>query len=333
MTPDTPTTPGEVPRRMVPRAATPRPSVAGPSQRLLIVANPHASTTTEALLRRVSGILSRRHRVDAALTEHQGHAIELCRAAATEGYDAVVVLGGDGTINEAANGLAGSATALAPLPGGATNVYTRMLGLPGEVLSAAERLAGNAPAPVRDVDLGRVNDRWFTFSAGVGLDASTVERVDRRPRLKARWGRWFFAGVGLSVFVSRYVRHPPRLEVELADRRLEAVTVLLQNGNPYTYFGARPIVLDPAGGLESGELGGVGLTRASAIDLPPVLWRALSGRVVSEHPRVQPLSTREWLVIRSLDGRPVPLQVDGDHLGAVLEVRATVKPRALRVLG
>ncbi len=333
MTPDPPASFGDGPRHAVADATSGETPLAGPAQRLLLVANPHASTTNDAVLRHVSRTLSRRHRVDAVLTEHQAHAIELCRTAAAEGYDAVVVLGGDGTINEAANGLAGSSTALAPLPGGATNVYTRMLGMPRAVVGATERLAGATPAPWRDVDLGRVNDRWFTFAAGVGLDASTVERVDRHPRRKARWGRWFFASVGLSVFVSRYLRHPPRLEVELDDRRLEAVTVLLQNGNPYTYFGDRPIVLDPDGGVESGDLGGVALTRASAVDLPPILWRALSGRPVSAHPRVESLRTCDRLVVRSLDGRPVPLQVDGDHLGAVSEVRVSVVPRALRVLG
>lgn len=301
--------------------------------RLLVLANPHASTTSDAVLRRVVGVLAQRHRVESALTAHRGHAIELCRTAAQEGYDAVVVLGGDGTVNEAANGLVASRTALAPLPGGATNVYTRMLGVPRDVLEAAERVGRPDGASERSVDVGRVNDRWFTFAAGVGLDASVVEHVDRHPRRKARWGRWFFAGMGLSVFLGSYVRRPPRLEVLAGGRRVGAVTVLIQNGNPYTYFGPRPIVLDRAGGLGTGDLGGVALTRASALDLPPVLWRALSGRrPVAGHPRVEALKARDSLVVRSLDGRAVPLQVDGDHIGSALEARFTLAPGSLRVL-
>jgi diacylglycerol kinase family enzyme len=318
------TTPGREPDR--------RPAVR--SLRLLVIANPHASTTTGALLHEVVGILATRHRVDPVLTTHRGHAIELCRTAVGERYDAVVVLGGDGTINEAANGVAGSGTALAPLPGGATNVYTRMLGIPRDVLQAAEQLADWRDLRERSVDLGRINDRWFTFAAGVGLDASVVERVDRHPRRKARWGPWFFAGVGLSVFLGRYVRGAPRLEVHAAGRHLPAVSVLMQNGKHYTYFGERPITLVRDAGLQSGDLSGVALTRADGRDLIPVLWRALSGRrQVIEHPGVEPLRVDAGMLVRSVDGRPAPIHVDGDHVGAVLEARLTLAPAALRVLG
>ena len=300
--------------------------------RLLLLANPHASTTDDAVQRRVAAALGRRHAVEAVRTGHKGHAIELSRAAAAEGFDAVVALGGDGTINEVANGLVGTRTALAPLPGGATNVYCRLLGLPTGLPAACGRLAGPDIHVVR-ADAGRVNDRWFTFAAGVGLDASAVERVDRRPRAKARWGKWFFASMGLSVFLGDYVTDPVRMEVETAGTRHEAVTVLMQNGAAYTYFGQRPIVLLPDGGLFSGDLGGVALRRASVRDLAPVLWRALSGRrPVIGHPAVEALETGNGLVVRSRDERPLPIQVDGDNIGRHPEARFAVAPGALRVL-
>lgn len=300
--------------------------------RLLLLANPHASTTDDAVQRRVTTAMRRRHAVEAVRTGYRGHAIELSRAAAAEGFDAVVALGGDGTINEVANGLVGTRTALAPLPGGATNVYCRMLGLPRDLADACALLAG-AERRLVHADVGRVNDRWFTFAAGVGLDASAVERVDRRPRAKARWGKWFFAGMGLSVFLGDYVRNPVRMEVDTGGIRHEAVTVLMQNGDPYTYFGERPIVLLSDGGLFSGDLGGVALRRASVRDLAPVLWRALSGRrPVTEHPAVQALATGAGLVVRSRDERLLPVQVDGDHIGSHAEARFSVAPGALRVL-
>ena len=109
------------------------------------------------------------------------HATELCREAAQEGYDVVVAFGGDGTVNEAANGLVGSDTPLCCLPGGRTNVYCRMLGIPTDVVDATEHLLGLAHDwQPRRVDVGKVNDRFFLFSAGVGLDACG-RRARRRP--------------------------------------------------------------------------------------------------------------------------------------------------------
>ena len=299
---------------------------------VLLLVNPHATTTDDRARSEVVAALASRHRVEVVQTTHKGHGIELSRRAAREDFDVVVTLGGDGTINEAANGLAGARTALAPLPGGATNVYCRMLGIPRRLPDALDRLANGSWEPVF-ADVARLNDRWFTFAAGIGLDASAVERVDRRPRTKARWGPWFFAAVGLSVFVGGYVRDPVRMEVAGGHGRKQAVTVLMQNGNPYTYFGERPIVLVEDGGLFAGDLGGVALTRARARDLVPVLWRALSGaRPVTGHPAVAKLSTGDGLVVRSLDHRLLPMQVDGDHIGECREARFSVLAGGLRVV-
>jgi hypothetical protein len=106
----------------------------------------------------------------------------------------------------------------------------------------------------------------------------------------------------------------------------------MQNGAPYTYFGERPITLIEDGGLFAGDLGGVALTRARARDLVPVLWRALSGaRPVIEHPAVARLSG-DGLVVRSLDHRALPMQVDGDHIGEAHEARFSVLAGGLRVI-
>ena len=153
--------------------------------------------------------LQGRYDVQAVDTQAKGHAIELCREAAHEGYDVVVAFGGDGTVNEAANGLVGSPTPLTCLPGGATNVYGRMLGIPNDVVDATEHLLGLADAwRERRVDLGRLGDRRFVFSAGMGLDASVVERVDSNPRLKARFGPWYFAHSAVQD-VPRALRRAP----------------------------------------------------------------------------------------------------------------------------
>src|SRR4051812_1415124 len=115
-------------------------------RRMLVIVNPYATTVSDRLKNLVVSALQGRYRVDAVDTEGRGHATELCREAADAGYDVVVAFGGDGTVNEAANGLAGSAAALSCLPGGATNVYCRMLGIPNDIVDAAEHLLRVADA-------------------------------------------------------------------------------------------------------------------------------------------------------------------------------------------
>src|ERR671930_1219350 len=109
-------------------------------KRLLVIVNPYATTVSDRLKHLVVYALQGRYDVEAVDTEGQNHATDICREAAQEGYDAVVAFGGDGTVNEAANGLAGSPTPLTCLPGGATNVYARMLGIPNDIVDATEHL-------------------------------------------------------------------------------------------------------------------------------------------------------------------------------------------------
>jgi diacylglycerol kinase family enzyme len=237
-------------------------------------------------------------------------------------------------VNEAANGLAGSETPLTCLPGGATNVYCRILGIPNDVVDATEHLLRMADDwRPRPVDLGVVNDRVFTFSAGVGLDASVVERVDRHPHLKARLGAWYFTSSAFSVFLRKYVVRPPRLEVEAGGEQFAGVTALVQNTNPYTYFQRTRIDMGEGAELDSGDLAGVVLERASAADMPTVLFRALSKRArIVEHRRVSGFSGVDRVVVRSADERTIPLQVDGDHIGDVESAEFSVRPGALRIV-
>src|ERR671910_1706152 len=165
-----------------------------PARRMLVIVNPYATTMSVRLKQLVVYALQGRYDVEAIDTQRKGHAIELCREAAGEGYDVVVAFGGDGTVNEAANGLAETMTPLTVLPGGSNNVFCKMLGIPNDVVDATEHLLRLADRwEPRAVDLGRVNGRGFTFAAGFGLDASVVERVDAHPHLKARFGAWYYA--------------------------------------------------------------------------------------------------------------------------------------------
>ena len=201
-----------------------------PSRRMLVIVNPYATTVSDRLKNLVVYALRGRYDVHAVDTEARDHATELCREAASEGYDVVVAFGGDGTVNEAANGLVGSDTPLCCLPGGRANVYCRMLGIPADVVDATEHLLGMAyDWKPRRVDVGRVNDRYFTFSAGVGLDASVVEIVDAHPRLKARLGEWYYTWAAVKTFNRRYLVRPLRLRAQIGADSVDGVTAIVQN--------------------------------------------------------------------------------------------------------
>jgi diacylglycerol kinase family enzyme len=305
-------------------------------RRMLIIVNPYATTVSDRLRHLVVYALQGRFEVDAVDTESRGHAIELCREAAHEGYDVVVAFGGDGTVNEAANGLLGSTTPLCCLPGGSANVFGKMLGIPGDVVDATEHLLMMADDwRPRKADLGVVNGRCFTFASGLGLDASVVERVDANPRMKARLGPYFFTWVAVSTFLRRYLFSPPRLQVEAGDGgdKLEGVTVIVQNGSPFTYFQNRPIEIADGAALDSSALAGGVLHRATLLSMPSIAWRAFSTRArVAGHRQISPLRDLQELTVRSADERLLPLQADGDYLGEVAEARYSVLPQALHVI-
>jgi diacylglycerol kinase family enzyme len=303
-------------------------------KRMLIIVNPYATTVSDRLRHLVVYALQGRYEVDAVDTEARGHAIELCREAAHEGYDVVVAFGGDGTVNEAANGLRGSPTPLTCLPGGSANVYGKILGIPGELVDATEHLLAMADDwRPRKVDLGVVNGRCFTFASGLGLDASVVQRVDSNPHLKARFGAYYFTWAAISTFTRRYIVKPPRLEVELGEGRHAGVTAIVQNGSPFTFFKDRPIEVAEGPELDSGTLETSLLRRAKPFDMPSIAYRAFSKRArIGRHRQVTPLGEALELTVSSTDGQPLPLQVDGDYLGEVLQARYSVLPRALSVI-
>jgi diacylglycerol kinase family enzyme len=303
-------------------------------RRMLVIVNPYATTVSDRLRTLVTYALRGRYDVDVVDTRGPGHATELSAGAVSEGYDAVATFGGDGTVNEAANALAGTDIPLTCLPGGATNVFAKMLGTPGDVVDATERLLALADAwRPRRVDLARVNGRLFTFSAGVGLDAAVVRRCDSHPERKARYKQWYFAAAAVTTFLTEYLVHPPQLETHVDGRVLRGVTSIVQNGDPFTYFKDKPIHVAEDVALDDGFLGGAVLHRATPLDVPPVATRLLWNRLrVTDHRRVGGWSGATQARIVSADGRPVPLEVDGDWIGDVLEARFDVSPRALTVV-
>jgi diacylglycerol kinase family enzyme len=301
-------------------------------RRALVVVNPHAASVSDRLRTLVLHALASRFAIETVETQSRGHATELSREAARERYELVVAFGGDGTVNEIANGLAGSAVALTCLPGGSANVFCKLLGIPGELVGATEHLLGLADhfAP-RAVDLGVVEGRHYTFSAGVGIDADVVRRVDARPRLKARFGPWFFSAVALAMYLRRYAGRAPRMFVTAGETTHRGVTAVVQNAEHYTYFHDRPIDIALGATLDGGTLSGVVLRRATLLGSPTLLARGLRGSIV-RHRRVDSFDGALRVTVSSATGRPLPLQVDGDYVGEVTEARFQIRPRALMVV-
>jgi diacylglycerol kinase family enzyme len=145
-----------------------------------------------------------------------------------------------------------------------------------------------------------------------------VERVDAHPRLKARMGEWYYTWTGVNTFNRRYLLNPPRLEALIGEESVGGVTAIVQNADPYTYFGNRPVRMGEGASLESGDLAGIVLRRAGPIAVPTIIWRALSERArLVRHRHVHGFSGLQSLRVRSADDRPLPLQVDGDYIGEV----------------
>ncbi|GAA1841357.1 diacylglycerol kinase family protein [Asanoa iriomotensis] len=312
----------------------------------MLVVNPKATTTSE----RSRDVLIRalRSAVDLRVefTRRRGHAVKLVREAALHGVDVVVTLGGDGTVNEAVNGLMaalpelsplGGATpaerlpALAVVPGGSTNVFARAIGLPKDwIEGTGVILEGLRGGRFRTIGLGRADDRYFTFCAGFGLDAAVIRRVERA---RSR-GRVSTSALYLRSTFGEYLatdRRHPAISIERPAETAvdELSTVIIQNTTPWTYLGDRPVSPNPDASFDLG-LDLLGVRQLAVASATRTVTQILSSRT-NPHGRhvVQLHDVHEFTLLAS---RPEAFQVDGDYLGEREKVRFTSVARALRVI-
>ena len=286
--------------------------------RLLLIVNASASSVTERGRVVIQKALSADHDVELATTSRRGHASRLAQGAAAEGLDAVVVLGGDGTLNEAANGLAGTGTALGVLPGGSTNVFARTIGMTNDPIEATgELLAAMARGSRRRIGLGMVNGRYFLFHVGVGFDAAVVQQVEKRSALKRYAGHPLFAWAAVVTWMRHYDRSRPRFAVRFEDGSVidDGVFAICLKTNPYTFVGNRPFNVAPEADLDS-ALSMVPYRDLAFLRLVGAAGSALgSGRRLR---RDRKIDRRADLTELTITGHgPVPYQVDGDYLGEV----------------
>jgi diacylglycerol kinase family enzyme len=309
-------------------------------KRMLIIVNPYATTVSDRLKNLVVYALQGRYEVEAVSTQAQNHATEICRDAREEGYDVVVAFGGDGTLNEVANGLRGTDVPVSVLPGGSTNVVCRTLGIPNDVVDATEHLLGMADEfRPRRIDLGVANGRRFVFACGAGLDATAAKRVDSRPLLKARAGRWFYAYAAVTGFTREYLHNPVRVRMEADGQSAEGVTAIAQNSDPFTYFGEREVRVCEGAALDNRTLSLAVLRRAAMRDVPTVATRVLlEGLRAPGHRQIDHFDGITEARLESISGdaqghvRPFPVQVDGDYIGDHGELDLSIEPAALTVV-
>ena len=301
------------------------------AMRLLLIANVRAQTVTPRKATVIERALTSDFDVDLVHTAHRGHATELARGA--DKYDLVVAMGGDGTVNEVANGLVGTDVPLAIIPGGGTNVFARSLGIPEDPIEATGLLLAHRSATPRRVTLGRADGRYFLFTCGVGLDGAIVRAVERRRALRRVMGQGRYVWTGLTSFFFRFNRRTPRVTVrwgsELEQRRDGQFLAIVQNASPYTYLGDRPIRLCPEADLDLG-LDVVALDRASLIFVLRTVFRAF-GR--GKHTRGRHmLSLHDQPRVEVVSEVMLPVQMDGEYIGEYDRLLFEAVPDAISLL-
>jgi diacylglycerol kinase family enzyme len=305
--------------------------------RALLVVNPKATTTTE----RGRDVLVRALRSEVDLTveytSERGHAAALGRRALAERYDVLVTLGGDGTVNEAVNGLltdgpGPDVPALAVVPGGSTNVFARALGLPKDWAEGTSViLEAMRSGQTRSVGLGRADGRYFTFCAGLGLDAEVVRKVERA-RLRGRTATpTLYLQSTLSQFFLETERRTPLITLERPGEPTHEniAMVIIQNTTPWTFLGNRAINPCPEASFDTG----LDLMALRALHVPATaraLAQIMSSRGTPHGKHV--LSLHDLKAFTLAAARPLAFQVDGDYLGERDRVEFTAEPEALRVL-
>jgi len=292
-----------------------------------LIVNPFASAVTEERVRAVQAELRAVGEVETLLTERPLHAAEL--VAQASGADALVVYSGDGGFNEAVNGVEGPGPPLGFLPGGGTNVLPRALGLPRDPVEAARRVAeALRSGRTRSITLGRVNGRRFAFSAGIGLDAELVRRVNALGRRDdgRRPGDLAYVLAAAALVGGRRGRFESALEIAGLGR---AAFGFVANCDPYTYAGRIPIRVAPEARFELG-LDVVAPAAVDPLGLARLLLYAFSGRGQQEAANVR--YGHDLDLIEIACDQPLPLQVDGEDLGDVERAVFEAERDAVRVL-
>jgi len=302
--------------------------------KVMLLVNPSASSVDWKSRMAANSALVGDHDLTTVETTKRDDATGLAAQAAEDGFDVVAVLGGDGTLNEAANGLAGTSTALAVLPGGSTNVFARTIGMAPKMNRAGPQLrdALARPDSVRTFGLGTVNHRHFLFHLGIGYDAEVVAQVERRSHLKRKIGQAIFVYASFATYFRHYDHREPSFRLDFRDGTSVAdgfFTICL-NTNPYTYLGRRPLSVTPDTGPERG-LVTVTTRKLKVRTLLTLFGSALGrGEILRRSKNVDYHTDLTSFTVQGY--KPFPHQVDGDYLGQATELHVSHGEASVRLI-
>ena len=297
--------------------------------------NPKATTTNDVTRDVLISALADKFHLEVVNTTHRGHARELGVRAREEAMDCILTLGGDGTVHEVVNGLLVGGPrpdlpVLGTVPGGSANVLARALGFPQDAVeSTGLLLRAMREGTTRTIGLGRFDDTYFTFTAGLGIDAEIMERMDAARAEGKNASPTRYLATTLRQFFRGTNRKEPTLTLHApgADPIEGVFLVIVQNTSPWTYFGAHPINPSPKASFDTG----LDLWAARSLGVPTAL-RA-GARMVLSRDKGSPKSTVAWhdcAEFRITATRPTPMHVDGEVFGRVTDVSFSAVPRAIR---
>jgi diacylglycerol kinase family enzyme len=299
---------------------------------VLLIVNPVARTVSQPTLAVIEKAMSADFRLEVTETKERGHASEIATQAVDEGIDLVVVFSGDGTINEVLNSLAGTETALGVLPGGATNILVRALGLPTEPVEATGVLIGKAlDDEAFKLHLGRADGRYFAVNCGAGVDAAAMSRMDAKfPKTKAKFDRVAFRSVAWELMVG-YAGKLPDLELSVDGAPAEpSLSVMVGRTDPYTYYKDRGLRMTPEASLETG-LDVLSVRKLARRNVPRIAMQVFGSARHVQNRDIDYRHDASNVLVTS--DRAFPVQVDGDSLGDRERLEIELAREALWVVG
>jgi diacylglycerol kinase family enzyme len=294
----------------------------------VLIINPNAGRLSEHAKDEVVAALEARFEIEAFSTTARDTAIGLAADAAASGIDLVIAFGGDGHINEVANGLAETETSLGIIPAGTMNVFARALGVPMDPLAAIDHLQGALSLAPRRVPLGLMDERYFTFSAGCGFDAEAAERVERDLPTKRRLGELFFFWSAFRVLAGSYRHRNPSMVLSGSFGELAVSMAIACNAGPYAYLGPVAIDVAPRVSLDGG-LDIFALKQMRIEALPLYTWRVLVSHDIVNHDDVFYANDLEKFELAS--DSPFSRHVDGEPLAPATSARFAIVSDVLKV--
>ena len=297
----------------------------------MLVSNLHAGSVSTPTREVIIKALQADFKVEAVDTARRNHGTDLARDAVDRDFDAVLAFGGDGTINEVAQGLVDTDVALGILPGGSTNVLARSLGIPVNPVEATAFVGARLRATTRRrINVGAAGERFFLLCTGMGLDAEVVRRVEADPERKRENHEWAFVSNALKAGLGAYRGLEPGITMTVDGfDPVQVMTAVCCNGRPFTYLKRFPVDVCPEATLEGG-LDVFGLHRLRSGTAPRLIWALFVSR---SHLRWKTTTYRHDVARIELQSeRPMPVQVDGDYIGESTGYSIVLKKEALDLL-